>query len=69
MRPSKPDRLFGRHVERLHRARRLLAEKRYDADDTILTRYGAPGFEPDLPAAFPDDEMQTIALPQLHEAR
>lgn len=40
-----------RHLDRLRRARDLLAAKGYDAHDAVLTCYGAAGFDPDLRAA------------------
>jgi AAA+ ATPase superfamily predicted ATPase len=39
-----------RHVERLRRARDLLAARGYDTRDTMLACYSGAGFEPDLPS-------------------
>ncbi|TDD27838.1 ATP-binding protein [Kribbella turkmenica] len=49
-----------RHVERLERARRLLARD-YDTSETILACYSGVGFEPDL-----DPAVLTIGLDDLY---
>jgi hypothetical protein len=41
-------RLGGRHVERLRRARDLLAARGYDTSSTVLACYGGAGFEDGL---------------------
>ncbi|MGH3932026.1 MAG: AAA family ATPase, partial [Pseudonocardiaceae bacterium] len=40
--------LGARHLDRLRRARDLLAGRGYDTRDTMLTCYGGAGFDPDL---------------------
>jgi len=40
-----------RHVERLRRARDLLAVKGFDTRDTVLSCYSGAGFSPELKAA------------------
>lgn len=56
--------LGRRHVERLHRARKLLAERGYDVRDTTLTCYSAAGFAPDL--SSDDERVVTIGLDDLY---
>jgi len=54
-----------RHVERLRRARDLLAEKGYDTRDTILACYSGAGFKPDLLAAT-DQQVRAIGPDDLY---
>ncbi len=49
------DVLGARHVDRLRRARDLLAGRGYDTRDTVLACYGAAGFDPDL--SVPGDHV------------
>lgn len=51
----------NRHVERLYRARDLLADRGYDTAGTIIACYSGLGFEPDLPEA-----VRTIGLAELY---
>ncbi len=53
-----------RHVERLRRARDLLAAKGYDTSRTVLTCYGGAGFDPELSAAA---DVATVGLDQLYD--
>lgn len=55
-----------RHIERLRRARELLAERGYDVRGTFLTCYGGAGFAPDLPVG--DQGVLTIGLDDLYAA-
>ena len=49
---AKWDRVMDlRHVERLRRARDLLAVKGFDTRDTVLSCYSGAGFSPELKAA------------------
>ena len=48
------------HVERLRRARELLAAKGHDTADTVLACYGGAGFEPELLAVA--DGRQVLAI-------
>ncbi len=59
------DVLGARHVDRLRRARDLLAERGYDTRDTVLTCYSAAGFDPDL--SVPGDHVLTVGLDSLYE--
>lgn len=43
-----------RHVERLRRARDLLADRGFDTSETVLACYSAAGFNNDL---TPSDEV------------
>jgi hypothetical protein len=57
---------FG-HLERLRRARDLLAVKGYDMSDTRLTCYSGAGFDPELSNAARDDAgVQLIGLDALY---
>ncbi len=55
----------SRHVERLSRARDLLAEKGYDTSATKLACYGGAGFTEDLRAAA-DDRLLLVDLDRLY---
>ncbi|MDQ3150954.1 MAG: ATP-binding protein [Actinomycetota bacterium] len=55
----------ARHVERLRRARDLLAARGYDTRDTVLTGYSGVGFEPGLPSAGPEPVL-TVPLGMLY---
>ncbi len=56
--------LGARHVDRLRRARDLLADRGYDTRDTVLTCYGAAGFDPALNG--PGDRALTVGLDDLY---
>ena len=57
--------VFGaRHVDRLSRARDLLAGRGYDTRDTVLACYSGAGFEADL--STPGDRVQTIGVDDLY---
>jgi uncharacterized protein len=58
------DVLGARHVDRLRRARDLLADRGYDTRDTVLTCYGAAGFDRDL--NVPGDHVLTVGLDDLY---
>jgi AAA+ ATPase superfamily predicted ATPase len=58
------DVLGARHVDRLRRARDLLADRGYDTRDTVLTCYGAAGFDPDLNVL--GDHVLTVGLDDLY---
>ncbi len=51
-------------VERLRRARDLLAERGYDVRDTALTYYSGAGFAPDLSAG--GERIMTLGLADLY---
>src|ERR1700677_380333 len=53
------------HLERLRRARDLLAVKGFDTRDTILACYSGAGFTPDLQAAH-KESVALIGLDQLY---
>jgi hypothetical protein len=54
-----------RHIERLRRARDLLAVKGFDTRDTLLTCYSGAGFDRELQAGQrPDTHL--IGLDQLY---
>ncbi|GGS58376.1 ATPase AAA [Planobispora rosea] len=57
------DVMGARHVERLRRARDLLAEKGYDTRETVLACYSGAGFDP---AFHPEDDVRMIGLPELY---
>jgi uncharacterized protein len=50
----------SRHVERLRRARDLLASRGYDTRKTVLTLYSGAGFEPGLGASAAPDQVRTV---------
>lgn len=50
----------SRHIERLRRARDLLATRGYDTRDTVLAGYSGAGFEPGLDASADRDRVRTI---------
>lgn len=56
-----------RHLERLRRARDLLAAKGHDARDAVLVCYGALGFTPDLTQRAPRDHALLVDLNQLYD--
>jgi AAA+ ATPase superfamily predicted ATPase len=56
----------ARHVERLRRARDLLAGRGYDTRDTVLTCYSGAGFESDL--AEGGERVRTVGLDDLYGA-
>jgi len=61
---AKWDRPMGTaHLERLARARDLLAVKGFDTRDAVLTCYSGAGFAPDL---RPRDDVALIGLDQLY---
>ena len=55
----------SRHVERLRRARDLLAVRGFDTKDTVLSCFSGAGFSPELQAAQ-TDELRLIGLDQLY---
>lgn len=58
----------GRHVERLGRARDILAAQGYDTRETILACYSGAGFADDLRAAAADDErLLLVDLERLYQ--
>lgn len=63
---AKWDRVMdSSHIDRLARARDLLAVKGFDTRDTILACYSGAGFAPDL-SALHDDKITLIDLDQLY---
>ena len=63
---AKWDRVMDlRHVERLRRARDLLAVKGFDTRGTLLSCYSGAGFHPELLAARSDD-IHLVGLDQLY---
>jgi len=63
---AKWDRVMDqRHVDRLRRARDLLAVKGFDTRDTVLACYSGAGFHPELAADKPDD-VRLMGLDQLY---
>ncbi len=56
-----------RHVERLRRARELLAGKGFDTRDTVLACYSGAGFDPELRASTSSDQVFTIGLGELYK--
>ncbi len=54
-----------RHIERLRRARDLLAVRGFDTRDTVLACYSGAGFSRDLRAAR-DPDIRLISLSQLY---
>jgi uncharacterized protein len=58
-----------RHLERLARARALLAVKGYDTDSTVLTCYSGGGFDSDLTdAAAGRRDVLLLGLDRLYFA-
>lgn len=53
--------MTARHVERLRRARDLLAVKGYDTSATVLACYGGAGFQADVP-----DDVRLVGLGDLY---
>ena len=53
------------HVERLHRARDLLAVKVFDTRDTVLTCYPGAGFDRELHAGQRHD-IRLVGVDQLY---
>lgn len=63
---AKWDRVMDRrHVERLRRARDLLAVKGFDTNDTVLACYSGAGFDRDLRAGH-GREVRLVDLDQLY---
>ncbi|MBV9445255.1 MAG: ATP-binding protein [Streptosporangiaceae bacterium] len=63
---AKWDRVMDlRHVERLRRARDLLAAKGFDTRDTVLSCYSGAGFSRELQAAQSPD-LRLVGLDQLY---
>jgi hypothetical protein len=63
---AKWDRIMDlRQVERLRRARDLLAVRGFDTKDTVLSCFSGAGFSPELQAAK-TDELRLIGLDQLY---
>ena len=58
-----------RHVERLRRARALLAVKGYDTNATTLACYSGAGFDPALLAAARDGDVLLVGLDRLYQPR
>ena len=56
-----------RHVERLRRARALLAVKGYDTNATTLACYSGAGFDPASPAAARDGDVLLVGLDRLYQ--
>jgi len=54
-----------RHVERLGRARDLLAVKGFDTRDSVLTGYSGAGFERELQASQRHD-IRLVGLDRLY---
>jgi uncharacterized protein len=77
--PGKPRRILSlgeakwgdpigeRHVQRLLRARELLAQRGFDTEATVITCYGAGGFERDLAPRAAKGRMLTVDLDQLYD--
>lgn len=61
------DTMTMRHLERLRRARDLLASKGYDARDAVLACYGGNEFDDDLRAAAGRDEATLVDVADLYE--
>jgi hypothetical protein len=61
--------MSGRQLERLRRARDLLAVKGYDVRDAVLACYGAGGFDDELRAAARRDEVTLVDLADLYGRR
>ena len=55
-----------RHVERLRRARDLLAVKGFDTRDAVLACYSGAGFHRDLVTAGQADDVRLIGLDQVY---
>jgi hypothetical protein len=55
-----------RHVERLRRARDLLAGKGYDTRDTVIACYGGAGFDAALSAAAGDSRILAVGPDDLY---
>jgi len=63
---AKWDRVMDlRHVERLRRARDLLAVKGFDTGETVLSCYAGAGFSPELQAAQNPD-IRLVGLDQIY---
>ncbi len=54
-----------RHVERLRRARDLLAVKGFDTRETVLSCYSGAGLRPELQAAQNPD-IRLVGLDQIY---
>ncbi len=57
------ERMGIRHVEKLRRARDLLADKGFDTSGTVLACYSAAGFNDDL---VPSDDVSTFGLDRIY---
>jgi AAA+ ATPase superfamily predicted ATPase len=55
-----------RQVERLRRARDLLAQKGYDTRDTVIACYSGAGFDPAVAAVAGAEPMRAIGLDELY---
>jgi AAA+ ATPase superfamily predicted ATPase len=55
-----------RHVQRLRRARDLLAARGYDTRDTVLACYGGAGFEPGLAVGSSSERVMLIGPDDLY---
>ncbi|WP_131787180.1 AAA family ATPase [Protofrankia symbiont of Coriaria ruscifolia] len=55
-----------RHVERLRRARDLLAGKGFDTRETVIACYSGAGFDHDLQTSANGDRVLTVGLPELY---
>lgn len=58
------DVLGAHHVDRLRRARDLLAGRGYETRDTMLTCYSAAGFDSNL--SVPGDRVRAVGLADLY---
>jgi hypothetical protein len=56
-----------RHVERLRRARTLLAVKGYDTNASTVACYSGAGFEPALQEAERSGEVVLVGLDRLYQ--
>ena len=56
-----------RHVERLRRARALLAVKGYDTTGATLACYSGAGFDPTLQAAAQDSDVLLVGADRLYQ--
>ncbi|HEX2498672.1 MAG TPA: ATP-binding protein [Actinomycetes bacterium] len=54
------------HLDRLHRARQLLATRGYDTDATVLACYSAAGFDADLRAGADPSNVLLVGLDDLY---
>ncbi|MEV5407831.1 hypothetical protein AB0K60_03185 [Thermopolyspora sp. NPDC052614] len=54
------------HVERLRRARELLADRGYDTADTALLCHAGANVEPNPAGSFPRERVITVTLEDLY---